>query len=55
MRINCKTLQAPWIGKTPEEYYGCDEDEENEFDEDFAYESWRDMQMEREEYERRNE
>lgn len=37
-------LQAPWVGKCKEDYYGED-DEEECFDADLAYESWRDLQM----------
>ena len=40
-----RDLQASWVGKCREEYYGDDE-EEMEFDEEFAYESWRDMRYE---------
>lgn len=40
-----RDLQAPWVGKTPEEYYGNDE-EETEYDEDLAYEMRRDMELE---------
>lgn len=40
-----RDLQAPWVGKKPEEYYGYD-DEEAEYDEDFEYESRRDMALE---------
>ena len=43
-------LQAPWVGKCAEDYYGYDyyEDEE-EYDEDFEYESKRDMELMEEE------
>lgn len=40
-----RDLQAPWVGRTPEEYYGYDE-EEAERDEDLEYESRRDMELE---------
>lgn len=36
-------LQAPWIGKPPDYY---DDEEETKFDEDFEYESRRDMELE---------
>lgn len=39
-----RDLQAPWVGKTPEEYYGYKE--EAEYDEDLEYESRRDMELE---------
>ena len=39
-----RDLQAPWVGKTPEEYYGYEEEAER--DEDFEYESRRDMALE---------
>lgn len=42
-----RNLEAPWVGKTPEEYYGYDE-EEAERDEDFEYELRRDMALENE-------
>ena len=47
-------LEAPCVGKTPEEYYGY-EDEEldgeiHDFDEDYEYESRRDMELEDEIY-----
>lgn len=41
---------APWIGKCREDYYGYNDEEEPEFDEDFAYECWRDMKLEEELY-----
>lgn len=36
-----RDLQAPWVGKTPEEYFGYDEDEA-ECDEDFEDEEQED-------------
>ena len=41
-------LQAPWVGKCAEDYYGEDE-EEIDYDEDFEYESQRDMELMEEE------
>ena len=35
-------LEADWIGKPPDYY----DEEETEFDEDFVYDSLRDMQLE---------
>ena len=31
-------LEAPWVGQTPEEYYGWDEDEELEDEEEIEEE-----------------
>lgn len=43
--MSCKDddLQAPWVGKSREEYYGYDDEEDlyatdDEYDEDFDYE-----------------
>lgn len=41
-----RDLQAPWVGKCAEDYYGYDDEDEAEYDEDFAYESRRDMELE---------
>ena len=38
-------LQAPWVGKCAEDYYGYDDYEDEEYDEDFEYESKRDMEL----------
>lgn len=43
-------IQAPWVGQTPEEYFGYD-DEEVEYDEDFEYETQRDLRLEESESE----
>ena len=42
---------APWIGKTREEYFGYDDEPEVEYDEDFEYESQCDLRLEEEECE----
>lgn len=39
-------IQAPWVGHTPEEYFGYDDEPEVEYDEDFEYESARDLRDE---------
>lgn len=44
MSFRDRDLEAPWVGKTPEEYYGYDEDAD--CDEDFEYELRRDMEIE---------
>lgn len=49
MYRKCDDLEAPWVGKSREEYYDFDDEENKEdygYDEDFAYESFRDMQLE---------
>lgn len=37
-------LEAPWVGKSKEEYFG--RIEKPQYDEDFEYESKRDMELE---------
>lgn len=50
MYYDDRDLEAPWVGKCRDDYYDDfdDEDEEKEleFDEDFEYESRRDMRFE---------
>lgn len=50
--MSCKDddLETPWIGECEEEYYHYEVEDDSDigYDEDAAYENWRDMQYEEE-------